>query len=68
MDVFKNSHKIEDLHCNKSVNFLENLLLYISSIKLNIMTSQTASVVYWSEFLPTNPEVPGSIPGTTKFS
>jgi hypothetical protein len=26
----------------------------------------TASVVYWSEFLATDPGVPGSIPGTTK--
>jgi hypothetical protein len=25
-----------------------------------------ASVVYWSEFLATDPEVPCSIPGTTK--
>jgi hypothetical protein len=27
----------------------------------------TASVVYWSESLATNPEVPGSIPGATRF-
>jgi hypothetical protein len=25
-------------------------------------------VVYWSEFLATDPEDPGSIPGATKFS
>jgi hypothetical protein len=25
-------------------------------------------VVYWSEFLATDPEVPGSIPGATRFS
>jgi hypothetical protein len=24
-------------------------------------------VVYWSEFLAANPEVPGSIPGATRF-
>jgi hypothetical protein len=24
-------------------------------------------VVYWSEFLSANPEVPGSIPGATRF-
>jgi hypothetical protein len=29
---------------------------------------QTASVVYWSEFLATDAEVPGSIPGPTRFS
>jgi hypothetical protein len=28
----------------------------------------TASVVYWSEFLGTDPEVLGSIPGATRFS
>jgi hypothetical protein len=28
----------------------------------------TASVVYWSEFLATDPEVPGSLPGATRFS
>jgi hypothetical protein len=27
----------------------------------------TASVVYWSEFLATDPEVPRSIPGATRF-
>jgi hypothetical protein len=30
--------------------------------------NETASVVYWSEFLATDAEVPGSIPGATKFS
>jgi hypothetical protein len=29
---------------------------------------ETASVVYWSEFLATDPEIPGSIPGATRFS
>jgi hypothetical protein len=29
---------------------------------------ETASVVYWSEFLATDPEVPGPIPGPTIFS
>jgi hypothetical protein len=28
----------------------------------------TASVVYWSEFLATDPEVPGSIPNPTRLS
>jgi hypothetical protein len=28
----------------------------------------TASVVLWSEFLATDPEVPGSIPGASRFS
>jgi hypothetical protein len=30
--------------------------------------SWTASVVYWSEFLAADPEVPGSIPGAARFS
>jgi hypothetical protein len=30
--------------------------------------SWTASVAWWAEFLATDPEVPGSIPGTTRFS
>jgi hypothetical protein len=28
----------------------------------------TVVLVYWSEFLATDPEVPGYIPGTTRFS
>jgi hypothetical protein len=28
----------------------------------------TTSVVQWSEFLATDPEVPGSIPDATRFS
>jgi hypothetical protein len=32
------------------------------------LNDMTASVVYWSEFLATDPEVPGSIPGATRFS
>jgi hypothetical protein len=28
----------------------------------------TTSVVYWSQLLATDPEVPGSIPDTTRFS
>jgi hypothetical protein len=28
----------------------------------------TTSVVYWPEFLTTDPEVLGSIPGATRFS
>jgi hypothetical protein len=30
--------------------------------------TSTAAVVYWSEFLATHPEVPGSIPDATRFS
>jgi hypothetical protein len=33
----------------------------------NYDLSKTASVVQWSEFLATDPEVPGSIPDATKF-
>jgi hypothetical protein len=32
------------------------------------MYNRTASVVWCSEFLATDPEVPGSIPGAVRFS
>jgi hypothetical protein len=39
-------------------------------MKLNIIKNilETASFVWWSEFLATDPEVPGSIPGAAIFS
>jgi hypothetical protein len=39
------------------------LFLTIAHIK-----SSMSSVVYWSEFLATDPEVPGSIPDASRFS
>jgi hypothetical protein len=33
-----------------------------------IACKTTASAVYWSEFLATDPEAPGSIPGTARFA
>jgi hypothetical protein len=33
-----------------------------------VIEQVTASVIKWSEFLPANPEVPGSIPSATRFS
>jgi hypothetical protein len=33
-----------------------------------VIDDVTTSVVYRSEFLATDPEVPGSIPGATRFS
>jgi hypothetical protein len=44
------------------------LLLKVSEILSDYMLSSTASVVWWSEFLATDPEVPGSIPGPNTFS
>jgi len=38
----------------------------LGSQVFNIMYLNT--VVYWSEFLATDTEVPGSIPGATRFS
>jgi hypothetical protein len=38
------------------------------ALNLGLMTLSAASVVKWSEFLATFPEVPGSIPGATRFS
>jgi hypothetical protein len=37
-------------------------------LKREIIVKQIVSVVYRREFLTTDPEVPGSIPGTTRFS
>jgi hypothetical protein len=45
---------------------LENVLLEIEIWK-HLSNLGTASVVYWSEFLATDPEVSGSIPGATRF-
>jgi hypothetical protein len=36
-------------------------------LKLDLFL-MTASVILWSEFLATDPEVPGSILGATRFS
>jgi hypothetical protein len=33
-----------------------------------IIGNETASVIYWSEFLATDPEIPGSTPGATRYS
>jgi hypothetical protein len=37
-------------------------------IKKDVWIVQTASVVQWSEFLATDPEISGSISGSTTFS
>jgi hypothetical protein len=36
--------------------------------KQSVTSEMTASVAEWSEFLAANPEVPGLISGSTKFS
>jgi hypothetical protein len=38
------------------------------TFETRVLHSETASVVYWSEFLAANPEVLGSIHGTARFS
>jgi hypothetical protein len=35
---------------------------------LDVLIMQTVSVVWWSEFLATDPEVLGLIPGATRLS
>jgi hypothetical protein len=35
---------------------------------LTFEKGMTVSVVYWSDFLTADPEVPGSIPGAVRFS
>jgi hypothetical protein len=37
-------------------------------VEKNIWTQERASNSTWSEFLATDPEVPGSIPSDTRFS
>jgi hypothetical protein len=41
---------------------MENVIIQIS------VDENRPPVIYWSEFLATDPEVPGSIPGATRFS
>jgi len=43
-------------------------MIWYDTIYDMIYDIMTASVVYWSEFLATDTEVPGSIPGATRFS
>jgi hypothetical protein len=42
------------------------IVLHLSALIYRSLLA--ASVVWWSEFLATDPEVPGSIPGSTRFS
>jgi hypothetical protein len=42
--------------------------MYILTKHLTIADSGTTSVVYWSDFLAADPEVPCSIPGVARFS
>ena len=44
------------------------LLLLLVVVVVVVVVVVTASVVYWSEFLTTDTEVPGSISGATRFS
>jgi hypothetical protein len=47
-------------HCTQVVRDLGNFFLQVGK--------QTTSVVWWSEFLAAHTEIPGSIPGATRFS
>jgi hypothetical protein len=42
--------------------------LDLQNKKIGVGSGGTASMVYWSGFLATDPEVPGLIPGDTRFS
>jgi hypothetical protein len=55
---------------NANYVMLMHFVLRSSSFHKNKMfwLVMTASVVWWLEFLATDPEVPGSIPGDTRFS
>jgi hypothetical protein len=54
----------------KYVNASEELTAQSSQLKKKQSNKEEmiASVVYWLEFLVTDPEVPGSISGATRFS
>jgi hypothetical protein len=45
-----------------------NSIIKVYQIKWLQPLGLTASVVYWSEFLATDPEVPGSILSASRFS
>jgi hypothetical protein len=50
---------------------MKEILSLLGSIGVfiwSVCVSETASVVWWSEFLATDPEVPGSITGPTRRS
>jgi hypothetical protein len=57
------------LHSAISLNWsLINVLFQSSKFLLVLFQAyETASVIWWSEFLITDPEVPGLIPGATRF-
>jgi hypothetical protein len=53
----------------KYFNRFEGKIMLISMLnKQNVGMWGISYVVYWSEFLATDPEVTGSIPGATIFS
>ena len=52
-----------------ALNLAKVIFMLKHSVKLcRYMLFGTASVVEWSEFLATDTEVSGSIPGATRFS
>jgi hypothetical protein len=57
-----NFHLYSEIRVNNNDNKPIPYLLTI------LHTKSAAAVVYWSEFLATDPEVSGSIPGATRFS
>jgi hypothetical protein len=70
----KRSTRHNSRHTAHVISAIEIELLNILTINkinfylYNTNNRLTASVVQWSEFLATHPEVPGSIPGATRFS
>jgi hypothetical protein len=48
--------------------YIYDYLLHGSFVLMSVILIETAPVVYSSEILATDREVPGSIPGTTRFS
>jgi hypothetical protein len=50
------------------VPFLKICLPSLSISQRIVANTSYYFVVYWSEFLATDPEIPGSIPGASRFS
>jgi hypothetical protein len=69
LDYILKDSKYPSLHTSFRVaSFLESSQTCYVNLEIIVIHTQTASVVYWSEFLATDPEVWGLIPGAMRFS
>jgi hypothetical protein len=69
--IFTIRHSVASPKTLISITIISNTVMTrISDLRFRFCFNGkvTASVVSWSEFLATDTEVPGSIPGATRFS